>query len=656
MDGKKLYIAMGVVFAVTLLVYVRNLCPTIAPGDSGELITAAYTLGVAHPPGYPLFTMLGKIFTLVPLHSVAWRVNLMSAVCQAAAVALVFAAIMRLWGNLLAGIAGAGSLAFSRVFWHYAEVAEVFPLNNLFAAALLYLLVVWNASLPPLGEKKKRKKDPEGEKRQRLFLFVGAFLFGLSLSNHHTMILMAPALLFFLWSARTALSLTGKTAVITLCLFACGLLPYLYLPAAAAAKPVINWDNPTTPENFMNLVTRKDYGSLSLLPQNLKGEAAPVQPRIHQISHYGRGLFIHFGGLGMLLGCAGFFSLYRERRLFYTLTAAFFFTGIFFMLLANMPLSLPVYQGVLDRFFMLSEIVFSLSIGGGIMTLSSLLEKKAPPGAAKLILPLFTFLCVALPYSLNAKSCNHAGNDTALQYGRDILRELKPGTVLFSRGDNASLAVDYLQLVEKERPDVLTIEQEKLTYPWYMKQVKERYRALGLPGERYDGSDVRNVDLIRAVIGTHPVCFVTFKEESYQERFQAVPRGLVYEMAPLEQRVSLADQEKELHRIDRASGQRYRGPEFPPTSQEYFLLSQYGNAWFEVAYGYEKENNLGKAVECYRKAIERAPHHAQSYKNLAVIHYYKMNDTEKAKEYLRAYLRLNPCDPERQGIEQILRQ
>ncbi|HRK33650.1 MAG TPA: DUF2723 domain-containing protein, partial [Candidatus Hydrogenedentes bacterium] len=58
-----------------LVVYVMTLGPTITGEDSGELVTAAYTLGIAHPPGYPIWCLLGKVFTFIPFGSVAWRVN-----------------------------------------------------------------------------------------------------------------------------------------------------------------------------------------------------------------------------------------------------------------------------------------------------------------------------------------------------------------------------------------------------------------------------------------------------------------------------------------------------------------------------------------------------------------------------------------------------
>jgi hypothetical protein len=85
------------VFLLTLCVYLAGACPTIYVGDSGELVAAVATLGIPHPSGYPLYVLLGKLFTLaVPLGSVAYRMSLFSAVCAAAACALLHLLCRRL--------------------------------------------------------------------------------------------------------------------------------------------------------------------------------------------------------------------------------------------------------------------------------------------------------------------------------------------------------------------------------------------------------------------------------------------------------------------------------------------------------------------------------------------------------------------------------
>src|SRR3989339_281858 len=85
-----------VVFFISFAVYFITLCPTVYTGDSGGLITAAYTLGVPHSPGYPLYCLLGKLFTFVPLGSIAFRVNLLSAFFAALACAVIYLLIFKI--------------------------------------------------------------------------------------------------------------------------------------------------------------------------------------------------------------------------------------------------------------------------------------------------------------------------------------------------------------------------------------------------------------------------------------------------------------------------------------------------------------------------------------------------------------------------------
>src|SRR5439155_14859290 len=97
-----------------------------------------YKLGVAHPPGYPLFTMLAKLFTAIPFGTIGWRVNMLSAVCDSAAAVTILLAVHRWTRNQWAGLLAAGWFAFSPLVWRYAVVGEVFALNNLIVALMLY--------------------------------------------------------------------------------------------------------------------------------------------------------------------------------------------------------------------------------------------------------------------------------------------------------------------------------------------------------------------------------------------------------------------------------------------------------------------------------------------------------------------------------------
>ena len=121
-------------------VYLRTLAPTVLPGDAGEFQFAAPLLGVAHPTGYPLYILLGKLWTLLlPWGDLAHRMNLFSAFWAALAVALVYLVAQQLTGRPVIAAVAALTLAFSRTFWAQAVVAEVYALHSFFVAAILYL-------------------------------------------------------------------------------------------------------------------------------------------------------------------------------------------------------------------------------------------------------------------------------------------------------------------------------------------------------------------------------------------------------------------------------------------------------------------------------------------------------------------------------------
>src|SRR2546423_1839192 len=161
----KPWIGAVAVAAAAGILYFLTAAREIIVGDSPELITAAATLGVAHPPGYPLFTMLGHLFSMVPLGSIPFRVNLLSVVCDAFTVGLIYLTAWRLTKSQLASAVAGLLLATTPTFWSWSLAAEVFSLNNLLVASAIYSLVVW-------------QERPDN----RLPFLAASFLFGLGLT------------------------------------------------------------------------------------------------------------------------------------------------------------------------------------------------------------------------------------------------------------------------------------------------------------------------------------------------------------------------------------------------------------------------------------------------------------------------------------------
>jgi hypothetical protein len=639
----------SLLFLFVFSIYLVFLCPTIAAGDTAELITVAATLGVAHPPGYPLFTMLGKLFTLIPLKSVAWRVNIMAACAQALAVLFLFLSLMKITKSPAASCAGAASLAFSRVFWHYAEVAEVFSLNNLFASVLLYLLLVLREEAQKQPASRRRKKGQAETGAPKVF-YLFFFFSGLALTNHHTIILLVPAVLYFLWTLREPLAFSLRKIAFALLFFVLGMLPYVYLPLAAMHRPAINWDDPVTIRGFSHLLLREDYGSLSLFSKARNPHPPALEKRIY---YYGRSLLLDFAVAGFLLGLLGIYALRRDGSVNIFLLVAFFFTGPFFALLANMPLENPLLRNALERFYMLSEVFYAVWIGVGV---SFMLKKREgrSPAMTQALAALVVVILAVLPFMCHRREADFSRNDVALRYGRDLLACTPPGALLFMRSDAATMSVDYLQLVEHERGDVKALDQEKLTYAWYSRLAQERYPDLVIPGERYDGVKVRNIDLYEANKGKGPVLFSEFMETSYQERFDSLPRGLLRRLVPRGEPVNLESLEKENMPLFEGFMIKHAASQYPKGSFERDICRMYGLAYFNMAYEFDRGGDLEKAERFYRTALEMAPDHAPTYKNLGILYYYKKNDQAKGRDLLREYMRLNPEDPDGVKIQGLL--
>jgi hypothetical protein len=218
--------------------YLRTLAPGLLWGDSAEFQFAAWLGGFTHPTGYPLYLLLGWLWThLQPWQDPAWRMNLFSAVWGAVATGLVYLLARHLLRGIarptyrrLTALAAALVFAVTPTFWSQSIVAEVYSLHAVFVTAVLLALLSW---APHAAE-------PSGRGRALLV----AALFGLSLTHHRAMLLLAPAMLVFIGqtlrpipaSVRRNVYRGGTLALLLLCLLA-PLLLYLYIPLRATAAP-----------------------------------------------------------------------------------------------------------------------------------------------------------------------------------------------------------------------------------------------------------------------------------------------------------------------------------------------------------------------------------------------------------------------------------
>ena len=283
--------------------YLSTLAPTLTWGwrnlgvDGGELLAAAYTLGVPHPPGYPTYTLLLKIFgTVVPIGDFAHRGNLFSAVAAAGSVALLYLAIVRITRHLkpdasvpttlAAAFLGAITLATAPLFWSQAVITEVYALNSLFIAALL--LLATHLVLRPSTERERNWRHVSYK--------LGAFalLLGLGLGNHLTLLAVAVPLIYWIGATLGWRKLLSPWTVGGLLL---GLAIYIYLPVRAAQNPDINWGNASTAGGVAWMLSGRPYQDYVF--------GTPAQDIPDRLLAWLDLTFVQFNPLGLFLGLLG---------------------------------------------------------------------------------------------------------------------------------------------------------------------------------------------------------------------------------------------------------------------------------------------------------------------------------------------------------------
>ena len=279
-------VCAGAVFLVALVVYSWTLAPTVTLTDSGELILAAYGLGVAHPPGTPLWVMLAHLASLVPVGNVAVRINFSSAVFAALACAMLTLVVAELLvtascfvaprrrnktarqgsnikssnaGGLLifAPAVGAGLLmAFSRTLWAYATITEVYSLNALLVLLVFFLVVRWRRRII-----ETRTDSNAAVATHDTWIYAAAFVFGLAMGVHHvTVALTLPAIAVVVYRTEGLKFFTSRRLLYAALISITALiLVYSYLPWAASRSPAMNWGNPRSLQEIWWHITGRQY-------------------------------------------------------------------------------------------------------------------------------------------------------------------------------------------------------------------------------------------------------------------------------------------------------------------------------------------------------------------------------------------------------------
>lgn len=630
-------LAATLIFAFSFIIYLITLAPGIVFGDSADLIMSAHFWGVPHPPGYPLFTILAKIFSFLPLKNIAFRVNLLTALIASTAALLNFFIVMAIIpkeqetiNKVLPAASASLLFAFSYTFWSHSIITEFVSLEILLLSGLILLSLKWV------------------ENKKVAYLYALSFLYGLAVSNRPTTLFFAPAFLYIIASIEPKIFTNTKRILISLTLGFLGLLPYLYLPISAARNPLRNWGDVRTWNNFWNHLTAAEYRS--------HFQFFPAATIADQITAYIPLLLRQFTPAILAIALIGIFwtAKQKPKNLLY----------LFFLFLLNFAYAINVYQISELILYLPGFLILAFLIGLGLNFIIT--------SAKSISSPLFfstAFLIALLPMILIGKNFSILKNRNACfakDYTQNVLNSLDRNALLVFDGDNL-FPIEYFHLVERKRPDVALVSKSSLRKDWYLKQLKRTAPHLKIPS-RQKTLEATLRKLVSENIKDHPIYTNNISPELLP-LFSHEYEGMVFRLQQGKGEILI---EKTTYRYPYSiSRTAIREPDYFSLlalwQPELNLLSSYlvkkepekaisiarelqkifpQSALFNFELGevYRALGENTKALQAYKLSIKQDPLFGDSYSGLAAI-YLQEKDYVKALDYLEKAAIHQPKNP-----------
>ncbi|MDQ3881040.1 MAG: DUF2723 domain-containing protein [Chloroflexota bacterium] len=348
-----------IVVAAALAIYVRTLMPGVGFWDTAEAQTVPYTLSIFHPTGFPTYTLLGWLWSQIPIGEVAYRMNLFSAVCIALAAGLVvhiaghlIAERHRLLQGASASVAG-GAFAFASEPWRNAVRADVHALHVFFAALVIWLLFCWAAA--------ERRRDPNAGR----WLLAAAFGFGLGLGNHALMGLLAFGIAAWLIAVDPFIWRRWRLILLGAVFLLAGLSVYLYIPLRAVIdpEPPLLYARPDNLERLRYLIFAEQFTGLFSNFGDPLGDLGPKWAKAESV------LGAQFATPAWLLIGVGFVVVVWRRL------GAAAFLGL--IAVANVIYSMNFQDGDIDRYYMTTVLAATPLLGVTVAAVGSAYARAA---------------------------------------------------------------------------------------------------------------------------------------------------------------------------------------------------------------------------------------------------------------------------------------
>jgi hypothetical protein len=482
---------------------------TLAPGvtlwDSGEFLAAIHSMGIPHPPGTPLYVLIGKVWSMAfgAVFGFARSINLLSAACTAFGCGILTSLFTKWTNDGFAATAAGLAAGLMSTVWLNATETEVYAVALLFGC-----MILWAA-------------DRAGENSDARWALLAAYLAGLAWSLHLMALLVVPSAILLVFStgdgyfavpvgrryvdgrreAHSFAKLLRGSIIVTII----GMTCVVFMLIRARHDPAINQGNPSTFGSLVDVIFRRQYDVPSLWPRQ-----APFYLQLGNVFEYADWQFAK--GLApaappswwrtpvtvfyVLLGLFGFFAHRNaDHRSWRALALLFLVSSLGVVIYLNLKAGPSFGDGILpanalhearerDYFFFWAFICWGLWAGFGAIALS---RRVKPP--LSFVMMVFPFASVILNWTAVDRRTDQVEARARLDEA-DMLAKVPPSGILLALGDNDTYPLWYLQQVEGTRKDVTVVTLPLLAAEWYRAELARRYKLLDSASvERWSGRD-----------------------------------------------------------------------------------------------------------------------------------------------------------------------
>ncbi len=415
-------------FALPFVVYVINLERKLIGGDTSWFALQIPRMSIMVPTGYPTFSIFAKLFTLLPIGDLAYRLNLFSAFFGALTTLVLFIAVHRLVKNKAISISAVFCVAFVKVFFYYAIRLEFDTLNAFFIALVLLSMIAYS------------------QERSRKYLYFFFACLGLSLTNHPIALFMAPAFLFYVIIIHPKIFKSIKAVTVSLLFLILPLLTYLYIPI----RSLQGYGDITSLGAFLTYVTGGDFGATI----GIYG----TETALGVLIDYFKIIYYSYPAAVIVVACAGLFYLFKKDKF---LAVSLFFAICFNFLIimhflpyanANYILNVLIMMSILIAmgFLLVKDMTFVLI--KKIQTANKLHKGgRSFENIVMIILSVFFLFLSSLLFFENYQVLDRSKPEQVYLFWDDAMTTMEQGAYLYANSPSANVGMFVADFEQKEK-------------------------------------------------------------------------------------------------------------------------------------------------------------------------------------------------------------